>query len=487
MSSSDIIPNNDQSPEDNGSESFTSHVPRTATDPFAPQGIPIALLEFHSPTAGLVNLPATASARYTIWLIGGLFLACLAGMAFFPLNRIVSTTGRLVSTEPTIVVQPLETSIVRSIDVQVGDYVKKGQVLAHLDPTITKADITNMALQRDSYQAERDRLKAEADDQDYHPDTSNPASVQQGAAFLRRRSEYRARIQNYDQQIAGLQSDMQGYRANAAMYASKMRVADEVLKMRQHEQADQVGSRLSTLAAQNDMMEAERAEISAQQSANSAENKLAAMKAERESFIENWKAQVYTNLTETQHHLDEYSSSYEKARLRQDLILLKAPEDGVVLTIAKASVGSVLQSANQFMTLVPTGYGVEMESVMRAADAAFVKVGDHALVKFAAFPFTQYGGAEATVRVISADSFDKSDAAGGGGGDASGAAGSASEGVFYRVRLRIDRYTLHGQPSFFHPAPGVPTTADIDVGKRTVLQYFFSRITPTLTEGMREP
>ena len=113
MSSSDMISQNGQAPEENDSENFNSHVPRAATDPFAPQDMPIALLEFHSPTAGLVNLPATASARYVIWLIGCLFLACLAGMAFFPINRVVSTTGRLASTQPTIVVQPLETSIVR--------------------------------------------------------------------------------------------------------------------------------------------------------------------------------------------------------------------------------------------------------------------------------------------------------------------------------------------------------------------------------------
>ncbi|KXV20738.1 HlyD family type I secretion periplasmic adaptor subunit [Gluconobacter japonicus] len=485
MSSSDMIPQNGQAPEENGHENFTSHVPRAATDPFAPQGMPVALLEFHSPTAGLVNLPATASARYIVWLIGCLFLACLAGMAFFPINRVVSTTGRLTSTQPTIVVQPLETSIVRSIDVHVGDFVKKGQVLAHLDPTITEADITNMGLQRDAYQAELDRLKAEADDKDYVPDTSNPASVQQGAAFLRRRSEYRARVQNYDQQLASLESDLQGYRANAAMYASKMRVASEVLKMRQHEQADQVGSRLSTLAAQNDMMEAERAEISAQQSGNSAESKIAAMKSERDGYIENWKAQVYTHLTETQHHLDEYRSLYEKARLRQDLILLKAPEDGIVLTIAKASIGSVLQSAGQFMTLVPTGSGVEMEAVMKASDAAFVKIGDHAIVKFAAFQYNQYGGAEATVHVISANSFEKSDVSN--PGDNSVVAGGPDGAVYYRVRLRIDRYTLHGQPDFFHPTPGMPAVADIDVGQRTILKYLFGRVVPTLTDGMREP
>lgn len=82
MSSSDMIPNGDQS-SDQSDEDFNQHVPRPATDPFAPNDMPLALLEFHSPTAGLVNLPATPAARYIILLIGGLFLACLAVMAFF--------------------------------------------------------------------------------------------------------------------------------------------------------------------------------------------------------------------------------------------------------------------------------------------------------------------------------------------------------------------------------------------------------------------
>ena len=486
MSSSDRIPNEGQ-PSGQSDEDFNQHVPRTATDPFAPNDMPLALLEFHSPTAGLVNLPATPAARYIILLIGGLVVACIAAMALFPINRVVSTPGRLISTQPTIVVQPLETAIIRSIDVHVGDFVKKGDVLAHLDPTITKADITNMRLQRDAYQAEYDRLKSEAAGQDYHVNLNDPASVEQGAAFLRRKTEYQAHVENYAQQIAGLESDIQGYRANAAMYGSKMRVASEVLQMRQREQADQVGSRLSTLGAQTELMEAERAEISAQQSANSAEKKLAAMKAERDGYIGNWQAKIYSDLTEAGHHLAEYRSSFEKARLRQDLVLLRAPEDGIVLTIAQGSVGSVLQSAGQFITLVPTGYGLEMEAVLRSQDVGFVQVGDHALLKFATFPYDQYGGAEATVRVISADAFTPQSQNTGGGGNGNAPSDDATASGVYRVRLRIDRYTLHGQPSFFHPMPGMSLTADIDVGKRTVLQYLFNKITPALTNGMREP
>lgn len=487
MSSSDMIPHDGQSSSYEG-EDYNQHIPRTATDPFAPNDMPLALLEFHSPTAALVNMPATASARYIILVIGAMCVACIAGMALFPLNRVVSTPGRLISTQPTIVVQPFETSIIRSIDVHVGDFVKKGDVLAHLDPTVTEADIHNIREQRDAYQAEYNRLRAEAAGQDYKPNMNDPASVEQAAAFLRRKAEYQGHLDNYAQQIAGAESDMQGFRANAAMYDAKKRVASEVLQMRQREQADEVGSRLSTLAAQNEVMEAERAEIAAQQSADSTEKKIAALKAERAGYVGNWQATIYTNLTEVGHHLDEFRSSYEKANLRQKLVLLRAPADGVVLTIAQGSIGSVLQSASEFITMVPTGFGLEVESVMSAQDAGFVKLGDHALLKFATFPYTQYGGAEGTVHVISADSF-TSGAQGGtsAGMSANSATGSPSGTTYYKVRLRIDRYTLHGQPSFFHPTPGMSVSADIDVGKRTILQYLFNTITPALTNGMREP
>mgnify|MGYP004713484151 FL=1 len=106
-------------------------------------------------------------------------------------------------------------------------------------------------------------------------------------------------------------------------------------------------------------------------------------------------------------------------------------------------------------------------------------------MKFASFPYNRYCGAEATVHVISANSFDKSDASN--PGDNSAVAGEADGSVYYRVRLKIDRYTLHGQPAFFHPSPGMPATADIDVGQRTILKYLFGRVAPALTDGMREP
>ncbi|MFT8676082.1 MAG: HlyD family type I secretion periplasmic adaptor subunit [Acetobacter sp.] len=458
---------------------------RAADDPFAPGDLPLALLEFHSPTAALVNLPPTPAARHIVWIVGGLMACSLLGMTVFPLSRVVSTQGRLVSSQPTLLVQPFDTSIVRSITVASGDFVHKGDVLARLDPTQAGADSGNLKVQRAEYQAETDRLKAEASGVDYRPDPNDPASLTEAAAFVRRKAEFDATVGKYANQIASLQSDLQGYQASTVLYAARARVMADVLGMRQQLQKEQVGSRLSTLAARNDLMEVERAQVAAHQQADSARAKLAAQISEREGYQQNWKAEVYRDLVVAEHRLSEAQAGYSKAVLHDTMVLLRADEDAVVLSVGKMSVGSVVTPAQPVMTLVPTGQGLEIEAVMSGHDVGFVRLGDRALVKFATFPYQQYGGAEATVRTISADAFTPGGTDGPGQGNELTPENAAE--AFYRVRLHINRYTLHGVPEFFHPMPGMVVSADIHVGKRTIMQYLLNTIVPLATTGMREP
>jgi len=46
---------------------------------------------------------------------------------------------------------------------------------------------------------------------------------------------------------------------------------------------------------------------------------------------------------------------------------------------------------------------------------------------------------------------------------------------------------LHDVPTGFQVTPGMPVTADIRVGKRTVLKYLLGWLMPVAKEGMREP
>lgn len=453
--------------------------------------MPQDLLEFSSPSAALVAMPPTAIARYIVWVVGSLAIVMLIVMGSFPLDRVVSTPGELVSTASTLLVQPLETSIVKSIEVKEGEVVHKGQILAHLDPTMVGADTGNLQQQTQAYRAQIDRLKAQASGTDYVPDLSNPASTSEAAIFMRKRSEFDAKMQNYTQQIEALKSDLMANQASAAMYGGRARIAADVHNMRVQLQHDQVGSRLSSMSSQDELMEIERSQITAQQSAASARSKLNAMNSEQDGFVQNWKGQVYQELTEAEHKYYEAKGDLEKAVMRQSLVVMRAQADAVVLTIAKVSIGSVLSPASQFITLVPLDAPLEVEAKLKGSDSGYVKLGDKALIKFATFTYTQYGGAEAVVRNVSADSFTKdsggADSAGGNGGAAGSSTQGGSSDTFYRIRLRVDRYTLHGVPNYFHPTPGMPVTADIMVGKRTILRYLLSSVLPVATEGMREP
>ena len=70
---------------------------------------------------------------------------------------------------------------------------------------------------------------------------------------------------------------------------------------------------------------------------------------------------------------------------------------------------------------------------------------------------------------------------------ANGLATPGGGNSFYRVRLRIDRYTLRNTPHYFKPTAGMAVATDINIGKRTILQYLMSTVIPPAIEGMRDP
>ena len=129
---------------------------------------------------------------------------------------------------------------------------------------------------------------------------------------------------------------------------------------------------------------------------------------------------------------------------------------------------------------------MEIEANIAGRDDGFVHVGDPVAIKFDTFPFSTYGMAEGTVRIVSPDSFTAADTQSSRSPGAVPIPGNSTE-PYYRSRISLDRLALHDVPPSFRVTPGMPVTADIKVGKRTVLSYLLGRILPVTNEGMREP
>ena len=125
------------------------------------------ILEFQMPSTAITTAPVPRSARGIVWIVGSMLVAVLLALGLIPVDRVVTAQGRVVSRSATMVLQPLETAIVRSIDVHEGETVQAGQVLARLDPTFAAADVGALAAQVSSLQAQVSRLQAESDGQPF--------------------------------------------------------------------------------------------------------------------------------------------------------------------------------------------------------------------------------------------------------------------------------------------------------------------------------
>ncbi len=459
---------------------------RTTNNRADEAGIP-SLLDFHSPSAALMHVPVLYSARKITWVVSTLTIACFAAASLIPIDKVVSAPGRIVAREATNVIQPLETAIVRSISVQEGETVKKGQILARLDPTFATADLGALQSQVASLNAEVERLKAEANGTDYHATNGDAMSLLQGAIFLQHKGERTFKNENYTLKISSLQSQVQRALSDVFSYSERLKVASLVEEKRRELERLQVGSQLNLLAATDSRLEVKRGLDSAANTAAQAQRDLQALEAERDGYNQNWQSQAGHDLTEQGRKLSDAQENLKKAELRRQMVELRAEQDSIVLSVAKVSPGSVMQSGEQLITLVPENAPLEAEVTVPGTEVGYVHPGNKVTLKLETLPYTHYGTIDATVETVSPDSFatNQDDQQPRRGSQPSKNAPAAN--TYYRARLALGTSNLRDTPEGFHMMPGMPVTADVMAGKRTVTTYLFSRVLPVFMDGMREP
>jgi hemolysin D len=445
------------------------------------------ILEYQSPSTAIVNMPMPRFARGFTLTLTSMLAAMLLLASVIEVDRVVTAAGVVVSRSPTIVIQPLDTAIVRSIEVNPGDVVHAGQVLARLDPTFATADMGALVAQVSTLQAQVSRMQAEIENRPFTHTGLEPNMAFQASLYGQRQSEFNFKLENYRQKIDSLTATIARATADIANFGDRLAYAKTLEQMRKDLEHLNVGSKINTLSAMDTRSQMQDSLDNARQQQVGAQRDLAAMIAERNGFIQSWHNDVGDKLTEALGKLSDARESLNKAQLHRQLVELRAEQDGTVMTISKVSVGSVLSPGQQFITLVPTDAPLEVEANIAGSDDGHVSVGDPVDIKFDTFQYSRYGLAHGVVRVVSPNSFDAQEEQRNPTGAAPVANAAQLPTLWYRSRITLDRIDLHDTPPNFHLTPGMPVTADIRVGKQTVVRYMLGKMIPLAKEGMREP
>jgi hemolysin D len=437
--------------------------------------------EFQSDAVELEEREPPRIAYLSLYLTTALIAAAIVWACLSQVDKIVVARGKLITTQPNLVVQALETSVIRSVQVAAGDVVKKGQVLARLDPTFTQSDVDQLQTKISALDAKSRRLEAELGNREFElRKIASNADELEGQLFKQRKAYFSSQVENLEQQIQQAQADFNTNLGEKSVLEKRLEGLREIEQMRSTLFEHQTGSRLNLLSTVDTRLQIEGDLARLDGSQIELDHRIAKARAEKQSFIEDFKRTTLEQLVDTREKLSSAIDDLKKAKLRQNMVVLSSPADAVVLEVAQRSIGSVVREAEPIFTLVPLDVPLEAEVAIEASDIGQVKVGQEVRIKFDTFPFQEHGVALGKVRNISQDSFSP-------GTQRDLIEKLQSQAPYFRARVELINTKLRGIPADFRLSPGTSLTAEIKQGKRSVISYFLHPLIRGLDESIREP
>lgn len=449
--------------------------------------------------------PPHPAPRRAIWAIVSLFTIALLWACFGQVDIVAVAPGRIVVSEGTKLIQPLEASVVKAIKVQDGDKVKAGQVLIELDATTAQADNSRVTQERASALSEAWRTQALLDvltprthgqskgqgsPAPRLPDeATQPGSALSEAALAMAHQQLDAEWQGIRAQQAKLQADISANQAALATVREQIAKLKATLPLVQKREADFEDLAKQGFVSQHAGQDRTRARIEMEQDlatlrARREETKAAIAQAEQ--ALSAWQADTLNTLNERHAKADLQARSLQaegaKASQRERLTTLTAPVDGTVQQLAVHTAGGVVTPAQVLLVVVPEQARVTADVTLENKDVGFVNLGQVAEIKLETFPYTRYGTVPAKVTTITADAVMKEPSV---QPDKDGKA-VATGGAVFPATLTLAQNTIDVDGKPIRLMPGMNVTAEIKTGKRRVIDFLLSPVQSHATESLRE-
>ncbi|MGH8807703.1 MAG: HlyD family type I secretion periplasmic adaptor subunit [Noviherbaspirillum sp.] len=445
---------------------------------------------WHDPLRLIQAEAPSETGRIVLWAVSVLVLALIVWAAFGQLDIIASAEGKLAPQTLVKIMQPAEAGVLKQLLAEEGDTVKAGQVLARLDPTLASADTAGISSDLAIQKMQARRIDAELNDRPMLPKVGDDpklyAQVQSQHAAHRK-----AYLDSIDQEKA-LLAKAEHERKSAAEILSKLEQTLPTYKRSAEAYAKlEKDGFIGNLAAAEKQREAteKTKDLDAQQSTVAALNATIAAQQKKISQLQSvYKSELQKELADIQSRIAQLQPSLDKTLYKEGLMELRAPQDGIIKDLATTTQGAVVQPGTVVLTLVPKGEQLFADVNIKNEDVGFVQTGQSAQIKLAAYPFQKYGMLTGKVIHVSADAAEPTSINAPSNRTNNANSEIPAPGILtYKARVQLDEQTLRGpQGNRLQLTPGMQVVAEINQGKRTVLEYLLSPVQKAVKEAGRE-
>ncbi|MCQ2379390.1 MAG: HlyD family type I secretion periplasmic adaptor subunit [Victivallaceae bacterium] len=442
--------------------------------------VPAEIIEFQPDAIELKNERLPLGIRLCMWAPVAAILIAIIWASCSKVDVIVPVSGKIVTNTQTIVMKPLERTIVKTVEVKIGDIVDANQVLITFDPTSNRADSERLKNELAALNAQFDRLSCEFNYEPYNPDGDTQFERWQLAIYKQRQGYYKERLSYFDESLSQIDAS---YKSTSDSYQKQSERLTEIGKL--EEMYDKLhGKKVASL---KELIEMRITRMEMESTVDQLKNNLLELNhrkgsviAEKNSFIQEWRKSLSEEMVAVERNLTTASKESEKAEQLIEYVYLRSPCRAVVHELAAFSPGSAVREAEALLTLIPIDENLEFEARLLPQDIGRVKVGDEVRIKLDAYPFQKFGTLDGRVRNISADTInaDRSEMA----VDESGRPQSS----YYRARITVSG-KLNIDPTKFHMVPGMQAQGEIKTGRRRLIEYALYPFLKAIDEAAREP
>ncbi|MCS2609463.1 HlyD family type I secretion periplasmic adaptor subunit [Halomonas dongshanensis] len=411
-------------------------------------------------------------ARAFLYTVVLAFALLIVWACFAPIDEVTRGIGRVIPASQLQRVQSFDGGVIEEVMVREGQVVEAGELLMRIDPTRFVSDFRENRAQRYALEARAERLRALATGTEFNPSEELRQEVpdiviQEREAFESRREELRVqenvledRIRQREQELREAVARRDTASREASMASQELALTRPLLSSGAVSEVEVLRLQREVSRATGERSQAEASVARLQAALEEAQTQLREVGAERRSEWRNDLAQAYGDLNALQ---QSGTGLQDRVRLTE----IRSPVAGVVQRIHINTIGGVAQPGQEVIDIVPSDEQLLVEARIAPQDIAFLRPGQHATIKLTAYDYAIYGGLQAELELISADTITDD-----------------NDNTFYLVRVRS--LPTEDATNALQVIPGMTAQVDIITGKRTVMQFLLKPVLRAWRNSMGE-
>ena len=428
--------------------------------------------EFKPLLSEIEESPLSPLGHFTFLTIIALIIVSILWLTLAKIDIVISARGVVIPDGEIKIIQSFEGGVVDKILIKEGDFVKKGQILIEINSKTTDAKLKSINKNLAQSRLEAKRLSAigmnstfDNRNIDKENENLNEEIKTQQKLYSENLNLLNSEIKAKQEEIKQIQNQINSTIAQKRDYEFQLKIAKDKLQRLKD---------VIDIIAYNSYQEQEEKLNSITESINRINSEILRLKTQQmqiKSQISQIKADFKTKnldmLANTQKQIKELEANKEQIEFSNINQKITAPVDGYIDKLLVHTQGAIITPAQELIALTPFEKPLLIKAKVLNKDIGFVKIGMPVSIKIDAFDFQKYGILQGRVKTISQNSIN-----------------DEQLGLVYEIYIALEDDTLIVEGKKQKISTGMTLSAEIEISKRRIIEFFIYPIIKYLDEGM---